>query len=258
MLDTLDRLHPARRRAVAEGGRAGLVAPLLALAALAGIALSTVDMAQAAEEGKLQRTISVSAEGSVLARPDMARISSGVVSEAKTAREALTANTAAMQKLIAALKEAGIAPADLQTSSINVQPRYTHYKDGQAPRIDGYSVNNDLAVVVRDLKKLGEILDQIVTLGANQIGGLSFDVSNGETLRDEARKAAVANARKRATLYAEAAGVQLGDVVTITEGAVHEAPRGPMLARAASMKSVPVEEGSQKIEVEVSITWALR
>lgn len=180
----------------------------------------------------MQRTISVSAEGSVVTKPDMARISSGVVSEARTAREALTANSAAVQKLIAALKQAGIAAADLQTSSINVQPRYTHHKDGQAPRIDGYTVSNDLSVVVRDLGKLGDILDQLVTLGANQIGGLSFDVANADALRDEARKAAVANARKRAALYAEAAGVTLGDVLEITEGEGQATPRGPMLARA--------------------------
>lgn len=254
MLTTEVPVRRSRRQSLAVLVGAGM----LALVAAGGVAGISAGRAEAAEESKLQRTISVSATGSVVAKPDMARISSGVVSEAKTAREALTANTAAMQKLIAALKEAGIAPADLQTSSINVQPRYTHYKDGHAPRIDGYSVNNDLAVVVRDLKKLGDILDQLVTLGANQIGGLSFDVSTSEALRDEARKAAVGNARKRATLYAEAAGVQLGDVMSITEGTVHVVPRGPMLARAASMQSVPVEEGSQKIEVEVSMTWTLR
>lgn len=235
--------------------RAGAALALLA----AGICSAGLTHgATAAEEKKLQRTISVSAEGSVVTKPDMARISSGVVSEARTAREALTANSAAVQKLIAALKQAGIAAADLQTSSINVQPRYTHHKDGQAPRIDGYTVSNDLSLVVRDLGKLGDILDQLVTLGANQIGALSFDIANADALRDEARKAAVANARKRAALYAEAAGVTLGDVLEITEGEEQATPRGPMLARAALRESVPIEEGSHKVEARISITWSLK
>lgn len=210
-----------------------------------------------AEDGKMQRSISVSAEGSVLAKPDVARIQSGVVSEAASAREALAANSATMQKLISALKAAGIAAADLQTSSLNVQPRYAHDRDGKAPRIDGYSVHNDLSVVVRELPRLGEILDQLVTLGANQIGGLHFDVSEADQLRDEARKAAIANARKRAELYAAAAGVALGDVLSISESEAVIAPRGPMLARAA-MSAVPIEEGSQRIEVRVSVVWALK
>lgn len=247
-----------RRRGLRDVAATGGLVATMALIAAAGLATGSTTMAVAAEENKVQRTITVSAEGSVVAKPDMARISSGVVTEARTAREALAANTAAMQKLVAALKAAGVAPADLQTASINVQPRYTHHRDGQAPRIDGYNVNNDLAVVVRDLGKLGDILDSLVTLGANQVGGLSFDVSNADTLRDEARKAAIANARRRATLYAEAAGVQLGEVLTISEGAIRfEGPR-PMMARAAAGGAVPIEEGSQKIESDVSVTWSLK
>lgn len=204
------------------------------------------------------KTLTVSAVGSVTAKPDMARISSGVVSEAKTAREALSANNEATARLIAALKKAGIAAGDLQTSSINVSPRYSHSSQGRTPQIDGYAVTNELSVVVRDVKRLGDILDEIVTLGANQIGGLSFEISDPASLKDEARKSAIAEARRRATLYAEAAGVTLGEVVTITEGSAHIPPRPLVMARAAMAESVPVEAGSQRLEIEVTVTWSLK
>ena len=123
-----------------------------------------------------------------------------------------------MQKVIAALKEAGIDAKDIQTASFRVEPRYTRPIEGQAPKIDGYSVTNEVQVLVRDLDKLGDILDRLVTAGANQTAGLNFEVSKAETLLDEARQQAVANALRRAKLYAAAAGAEVGEVLTIVEG----------------------------------------
>lgn len=226
------------------------------IAAMAAIVMAAAP-AQAAGESRMQRTVTVTASGSVVAKPDMARISSGVVTEAPTAREALSANSAVVQKLTDALKQSGIAPADLRTASINVSPRYTHHMEGRTPQIEGYTVHNELSVVVRDLSRLGKILDEVVTLGANQIGGLSFEIAEPERLEDEARKAAIANARRQANLYAEAAGSQLGEVVSITEGAGPVPHPGPVHARALAA-SVPIEQGSQRVEVSVTVTWSLR
>lgn len=233
-------------------GGAGLtlLGPDRALAQGAGMSQPT--------QGPLVRHMTVSGEGRVTSKPDMARISSGVVTEAATAEAALTANSAAMEKLFAGLKSAGIAAEDIQTTSFNVAPRYQHERDGRPPRIDGYRVSNDVHVAVRDLSKLGKLLDQIVALGANQIGGLTFDIANASTLMDAARKDAIANARKRAELYAAAAGVTLGEVLVISEEAVHVAPRGVVMARAAMAESVPIAEGSQDVTARVNVTFALK
>lgn len=205
------------------------------------------------------RHVTVSAEGRVSARPDMARISTGVVSEADTASAALRANSATMEKLLSSLKAAGIAAADIQTSQFNVSPRYVHDRDGRKPpRIEGYSVTNEVHLAVRDLARLGELLDKLVELGANQIGGLSFDVAGSEALKDEARKLAISNARRRAEIYATAAGATVGDVIAISEETPHIQPMRPMLARAAMAESVPIAEGSQEIEARVTVTWELK
>ncbi|MCB1507160.1 MAG: SIMPL domain-containing protein [Hyphomicrobiaceae bacterium] len=227
---------------------------------LAGAILAVLTLASGANAGEagMQRHVTVSAQGKVSARPDMANLSSGVVSEAATAGEALASNNVAMKNLVSSLKDWGIASGDIQTSGFNVSPRYTHNRDGKPPSIEGYSVTNDVHVVVRDLTRLGDLLDQLVRLGANRIGSLSFDVSSAETLKDDARKLAIANARQRAELYAAAAGARVGQVLSISEDSTHVAPRGPMMARAAMSEGVPVAEGSQDIEARVTVTWELQ
>ena len=208
----------------------------------------------------LERTVSVSANGQASATPDMAAISTGVQTEADSAREAMTKNTQAMSKLIDGLKAAGIDPKDIQTTAVNVNPRYTNPRDGKQPVINGYVAQNQVRIVVRDLKKLGEILDASLTLGATQMGGISFDVSNAEVLKDEARKAAMVNARRRAELYAAAAGASLGQVVSIAEDVRMAGPR-PMLMGARTQmtaEAVPVEPGSMKLDATVHVTWSLK
>jgi uncharacterized protein len=211
----------------------------------------------AAEPDRQDRTVSVSATGSVAAEPDLATISTGVVSEADTAREALSRNTATMAKEIEGLKALGITAQDIRTTAVNVEPRYRSVKD-QAPAIVGYQVVNQVRITARDLKRLGEVLDQIVSLGVNQVGGIAFEVSKAEELKDEARKMAMANALRRARLYASSAGAEIGPVVSISEDAPAAPGPRPLARSALAAGDVPIEPGTQRLEVKIHVTWALR
>ncbi len=222
--------------------------------------LMTPGAAAMAEEPKpTQRTVTVSASGEVSATPDIARVSSGVTTEADSARQALSANSEAMKALIAGLKSAGIEAKDIQTSSFLVEPRYTNPREGEPAVINGYRVVNQVEIVSRKIDKLGEVLDQMVALGANQMNGLNFEVSQAETLKDEARKTAMANALRRAKLLAAAGGAEVGDVLSISEDAGGAPqPFQHKMARTAMAESVPVEQGSQMLEARVTVTWALK
>jgi uncharacterized protein len=206
-----------------------------------------------------ERTVSVSAQGTASASPDRASISTGVHTEADTARDAMARNSAAMAKLIESLKAFGIAPKDIQTTALQIQPRYTNPRDGKQPVINGYTAINQVTIGVRDLAKLGDILDGALAAGANQMGGISFHVSTAETLKDEARKNALLNARRRAELYATAAGATLGQVLSISENVLMAGPQ-PMLGRVRAMAAspVPVEAGSMDLETTVHVTWSLK
>ena len=209
----------------------------------------------------LERTVTVSATGTVSATPDEASIATGVSSEAKTAREALSKNNEAMKKLIGEFKGKGIEAKDIQTSQFNIEPVYVYPKEGQPPQITGYRAHNMLNVRVRDLDKLGEVLDHVVTVGANQMNGISFNVSKAETLKDEARKEAMANALRRAKLYAAAAGAEVGEIVQISEEVVFSGPQPMAFKQARGMAAeaaVPVERGSQELEARVTATWRLK
>lgn len=216
-------------------------------------------IAQTAEQKPMQRTITISASARVSAEPDVARITTGVATEADTARDALAKNSDTMKKLIAALKASGVDAKDIATSQLQIDPRYTNPRDGQAPRINGYRVTNQVTITQRNPAKLGDVLDQLVALGANQMGGLTFDVSTAETLKDDARKQAFANARRRAELYAASSGAAMGPVLTISEETANRLSHGPMVmsGRAAMAEAVPVEAGTQELEVRVTVTWAL-
>jgi uncharacterized protein len=212
-----------------------------------------------AEAPSPPRTVSVSATGTAVAEPDQAAISTGVIAEGDTARAALSANTALMTKLIEGLKVAGIAAKDIKTTSFNVNPRYQNYKDGRPATINGYQVQNQVRILVRAIDTLGQVLDTAVTLGANQLGGIEFVVSGAETLKDEARKAAMVNALRRARLFAASAGAEVGEVLAIAEDMAAPPGRPTMMARAAmSAEAVPIERGTQTLEVRVNVTWALK
>lgn len=213
-----------------------------------------------AEDKQMDRTVTVSASGSVSAEPDEASISTGVSSEAKTAREALSKNTEAMKKVIAELKSQGVEPKDIQTTQFNVEPVYVYPKEGQPPNVTGYRVNNMVSVRVRNLDKLGGVLDQLVTVGANQMSGIAFNVSKAETLKDEARQQAVGNALRRAKLLASASGADVGEVMQISEDVNFQGPQPVVFARkmAMSAEAAPVERGTQELEARVTVTWKLK
>lgn len=203
-------------------------------------------------------TVTISGEGSVRAAPDLASISLGVVTEAPQAGAALDANSTRMQGLVAAVKAAGIADADLGTAAVSLEPRVVYPQDGKgAPRIESYVARNTLSVTVRDLKKLGPLLDAAVSKGGNDIGALVFDNSGREALTDKARAAAVADARRRAEVVATAAGIRLGRVLSIEESEVSiPLPPRPR-AMLAEAKAVPIEAGSQEISARVTVTWEI-
>jgi uncharacterized protein len=226
-------------------------------AVLAGV-FAMMPVATRAEEKMTERSITVSATGTAEAEPDRARITSGVSTEAATAREALDGNSDAMGKVITALKAKGIDAKDIQTAAFNVEPVMEYGKDGEPPKVRGYRVSNQVIVLVRKLDKLGDVLDDVVSAGANQIQGLAFEVSKEETLKDEARKEAVANALRRAKLLASAAGAEVGNVLQISEEVSSSGPvmYAPRLAKAAA--SVPIETGTSSLEARVTITWALK
>ena len=236
----------------------GTLRPILIAAAFAAISLCEPQTAMAADGDRPgERLVSVSATGSVDAEPDLASVSVGAIVEADTAKEALARSSALMAKLIDGLKALGVAAKDIQTTAINIEPRYTQAKDGRPAALAGYRLVNRVHLTVREVKRLGEILDGAIGLGANQVNGIGFDVSNAETLMDEARRRAIANARRRAELYAAAAGAQLGSVLTISE-TNNASPRALPMARAAAGGPLPVEPGTRALTVEVNLTYALR
>ncbi|WP_171015888.1 SIMPL domain-containing protein [Devosia sp. FKR38] len=231
------------------------IAFLIPFALLAGVSLPA-----------FAGTISIDGRGEITAAPDMAQINSGVTTQGATAREALDANTAAMAALIESLKQAGIESRDIQTSGFAVNPNYV-YSDArdangysQPPKIDGYQVSNTVTVTVRKLADLGAILDTSVTVGANTVNGVTFAVADPTELLNEARKAAFADARTKAELYATAAGSSLEDIVSISESQGFNGPQpAPMYARAemSDAAKVPVEAGEMSFAINVTVQWEL-
>jgi uncharacterized protein YggE len=230
---------------------------LLAFVLVAATSFLALRPASAHDLGP-KRTISLSATGTVKTAPDMVEISTGVTSQAETAKDALAKNSEAMTEVVAALKAEGLAPEDIQTSEFTVQPLREPYKEGVSPKVIGYQVTNSVHLVLRDPKKLGAILDKVVSLGANEINAIEFGVSKPEALKDEARIVAVAEAAANAKLYAEAAGVKLGKLLTISEESGVIIPRGA--ARAAmEMKAPapPIEAGTAAVEVRITATFEI-
>lgn len=239
-----------------------IVARRSTLVALAAIVALAAGSAAAQEARQQQPHLSVVGEGEVHAAPDMAVLTLGVVTEAETAREALDANSAAMREIAAALREAGIEARDLQTSGFSVQPKFTQpqpRREAEAPEIAGYIVRNNLTVRIRDIAEAGGLLDRAVTLGSNYVTGIGFTVADPKPLENEARRRAVADARGKAELYAEAADVALGRVLAIDEREEQYGPR-PMMARSMTMEAadaVPVEAGELTFRAQVRVDWAL-
>jgi uncharacterized protein YggE len=224
----------------------------LAAAALAGALLTAPALAQVIPPA----AISVTGEATVSVPPDLAEIGGGVTSEAKTAREASEVNNAAMGKVLQALKGAGIEEKDVQTARLSLQPQSAPNRSGPSA-IAGYRASNRVTIRVRDVTKVASVIDTLVGAGANDIGGIHFVVSQASKLLDEARERAVADARRKAEIYAKAAGVTLGAPLSISEeGNSAPAPYRRMAAGMAA--SAPVAQGEETLQVTVSVSWAIK
>lgn len=203
-------------------------------------------------------TLTISAEGRVTRAPDIAEVSGGVVTSAPTAAAAMAENASRMTAVVAAVKKAGIADRDIQTSGLNLQPQY-RYENNQPPVLTGYQVTNTVSLRLRKIGEAGRLLDTLVGVGANQINGPNFSVDSADAALDEARVAAVAMARTRAQLYAQAAGLRIKRIVSISEGgAIEPGPRPMMMARAMKMEAAPpVEPGEVALGVNVTMVFEL-
>ena len=225
---------------------------LLAAASVAGALLAAPALAQIVPPA----SISVSGEATVSVPPDLALVDGGVTSDAKTAREASDANNAAMGKVLQALKGAGFETKDVQTSRLSLQPQSAPNRSGPSA-IVGYRASNRVTIRVHDVAKVANVIDTLVAAGANDIGGISFTVSQASKLLDEAREQAVADARRKAEIYAKAAGVMLGAPLSISEesrpGAVPFRKMAGGMAVAAA-----VAQGEETLAVTVSVSWAIK
>jgi uncharacterized protein YggE len=224
----------------------------LSLAVVTATLLAAPALAQTAPPP----AISVTGEANLSVPPDQARIDGGVTSDAKTAREASDANNAAMGKVLQALKGAGIAEKDYQTSRLSLQPQYAPNRAGPSP-ITGYRASNRVTVRIRDVAKVANVIDVLVGAGANDISGINFMVSQASKLLDEARETAIADARRKAEIYAKAAGVTLGEPLSISEeGAPTPVFRGKMASTMAA--GAPVAQGEETLSVSVNVSWAIK
>ena len=249
---------------IRKAGKLGLV-----VVAVAAIVSGVVSGAIGQEQSQPARppmmrapeppSITVVGSGTAAARPDTAEVSAGVVTQAATAAQALAQNNAAMEKVIKAATAAGIAEKDVQTTNVSVVPqRRQGRQEPQPPDIIGYEVSNQVRIKVRDLTVLGRLLDALVGQGANALGGISFSVGEPAPVLDQARTNAMADARRKAEVYARAAGATLGPLLSIREGAAPIPRFGGEMPRMMAASPVPVAPGEQEFQASITVTYALR
>lgn len=230
------------------------------------LAAAALPTAATAQQSTITQTIAgtrldINATGEVTRVPDVAVISAGVVSRSTTATGALQDTANRMDRVLAALKRAGVEDRDVQTSSVSLSPEY-RYPDNQAPQLVGYTASNSVTIRFRDIRNSGRILDALVGQGANQISGPNLTIDKPEAALDEARAKAVAAGRARADLYARALGQRVVRIVSVNESGGSYAPPPPMpmyaraeMAQAADTKIVP---GEQKLQVNLAMTFELQ
>jgi uncharacterized protein YggE len=221
---------------------------MIAAAALAPLS------AHAAE--KLDKLVTVTGEATVAAVPDNAVIHVGVSSQGKTARAASDANAKEMAVVLAAIKESGVADRDIQTTTLSLQPQYDPNKSGTA-RLIGFQVNNQLAVKIRDIGRLSAVIDRAIAAGVNEMSGIEFVVSQQAKLLDQARAAAIADAHRKAELYANAAGVKVGRVMAISEEGSVAPPRLFQAMRVGASAAAAVAPGEQTLRAVVTVSFEL-
>lgn len=234
-----------------------LAARLFAAALIAPIAPSA---ALAADEAPAR--ITITGAGLAAAAPDLVTVTIGVETRAETAEAALAENNAKARALADAARAAGVAARDVQTSGLSLFPIYERRGASLAggdgpPKLTGFQVGNALRLRLRDMATVGETLTALVAAGANQMRGIAFSIDDDQALRDEARRAAVADARRKAALYAEAAGVTLGPILSISETGAAGAPRFEAAARSLAADAVPVEAGETSVSAAVTIVWRI-
>ncbi len=223
-------------------------------AAIAALAAGTAN----AQALPAPTTLTLSAESAVDAVPDVADIGAGVMTQATEASAAFAANAERMTKVVAALRKAGVAERDIQTSGLSLQPQY-RYEQNQAQILVGYQASNRVSVTLRDLRKAGNIIDTLVAQGANQIDGPTFRVDKPEPLIDRARAEAVSVGIARAQLYAKAAGMKVKRIAAISEtGAFRPVPMPMVRSMAMEAKAdSPVEAGEIKLAVTLNMVFEL-
>lgn len=205
-------------------------------------------------------SVTVSGEASVMAAPDMAVLQAGVTSQAKTARDAMAASAKVMNAVLAALKAGGIAEKDIQTTQLRLTPIRDNRptRDGGGTReIIAIEASSMVTVRVHDIEKTADVLDRMVSAGANQATGIDFVVSESSRLLDQARAEAFADARRKAEIYAKAAGVALGRALSITEGHVARPYMRMAVRDAAAPAPMPIAAGEEKLTVSVSARFEL-
>ena len=206
--------------------------------------------------------LDISATGTVSRVPDLAIISAGVVTKSATATGAIADNATQMERVRAALRRAGIADKDIQTSSINLNPDY-RYENNQPPVLTGYQASNNVSVKFRDIRNSGKILDALVAEGANQINGPSLTIDKPEGAYDEARVKAIAAGRARAELYARSLGMRVVRLVSVSEGGGNY-PRPPMpmandiMVTGARVAKTEIDPGSQDLEITLAMSFDLQ
>ena len=230
-------------------------------ALLAAIALSAplAAGAQAVPAVPADATLlSVSSQAEARRAPDIATISAGVVTQAADGNTAMRQNAEQMTRVLAAVKAAGVADKDVQTSGINLNPQY-RYAENQPPAITGYQASNTVTVKLRDVAKMGKVLDALVASGANQINGPSFGIDDPEPLYDQARVDALKQAQKRADTYAKALGLRVRRIVSIGEGGGGMPVPMPRMAtmKAEAYDSTPVAAGESSVSVQLDVVFEL-
>ena len=204
-------------------------------------------------------TLTVNAEARTSAKPDIAMVTAGVVNEAPTAEAALAENARRMNVVLAAVKRAGVAERDIQTSQLSIQPQ-TVYAENVPPRVTGYQATNTVNVKVRNMGNVGKVVDALVAQGGNQLNGVSFSIDEPDAALNGARTEALKRARARAELYAQAAGMRVHRILSISESGVVEPPRPvPMMAMARmAAESTPVAPGEGNLTANVTVMFELR
>ena len=221
------------------------------------LALLATAPALAQTPAEFPSAISVTGEASISVPPDIAFVDAGVATDAKTAHEASEANNVAMGKVIAALKSANIDSRDIQTSRLSLQPQYAPNRSGPSP-IVGYRASNRVTVRIHDVTKVANVIDTLVGASANDIGNVNFEVSQASKLLDDAREKAVADARRKAEIYAKAAGVTLGAPISISEEGAPQPTFRAKMAMPVAAAPTPIAQGEETLSVSVSVTWAIK